>query len=152
MSDLPADVLGRMMGVFRGMAGLPGGVCFECGSDGPLHFHHVVPVVLGGKHTVPLCEACHGKVHGRGMVGHQRLILSGLAEARRKGRKLGRPAGTGDSPVALLRKHGDIVRLLRDGHSIRHAATISGKAPGTVQRVKALVAACSARGVFNSES
>lgn len=79
-------------------------------------------------------------------------IMSGLAEARRKGRKLGRPAGTGDSPAALLRKHGDIVRLLREGQSIRHAAAISGKGISTVQRVKALVTAGYARGVFNSES
>jgi hypothetical protein len=35
------------------------GHCFECGN--PAHFkHHVIPLALGGKQTVPLCAACHG--------------------------------------------------------------------------------------------
>lgn len=38
--------------------------CFECGAHA-LHQHHVIPRSLGGTQTVPLCEACHGKVHGK---------------------------------------------------------------------------------------
>ena len=38
-------------------------------------------------------------------------IMSGLAEARRKGVKLGRRAGTGDTPAAFLAKHKDVVKL-----------------------------------------
>ena len=38
--------------------------CFECGALST-HDHHVVPHSRGGTATVPLCEACHGKVHGR---------------------------------------------------------------------------------------
>jgi 5-methylcytosine-specific restriction endonuclease McrA len=38
--------------------------CFECGAPAA-HQHHVVPRSLGGTKTVPLCEGCHGKVHGR---------------------------------------------------------------------------------------
>lgn len=64
-------------------------------------------------------------------------INSGLAEARRKGVKLGRPKGSTLDRESLLRKHSDIVRLLKDDHSIRHAAKISGKGISTVQRVKA---------------
>lgn len=37
--------------------------CFECGAPAK-HNHHVVPQSLGGKKTVPLCEACHPKAHG----------------------------------------------------------------------------------------
>src|SRR6476646_4960959 len=40
-------------------------------------------------------------------------IKSGLAEARRKGVKLGRPAGTTLSADAFIQKHKDIVRQLR---------------------------------------
>lgn len=68
-------------------------------------------------------------------------INSGLAEARRKGRKLGRPVGTGLETAELLAKHKDIIRLLRDGHSVRNTAKITGKGASTVQRIKAALAA-----------
>jgi DNA invertase Pin-like site-specific DNA recombinase len=67
-------------------------------------------------------------------------IRSGLEEARRKGRKLGRPEG-GESPAELLNRHRDIVRLLNAGLSIRHTAKIAGKGVPTVQRVKEAMAA-----------
>jgi DNA invertase Pin-like site-specific DNA recombinase len=64
-------------------------------------------------------------------------INSGLAEARRQGVKLGRPAGTGLGSVDLLAKHRDIVRHLQAGQSVRNTAKITGKGGSTVQRVKA---------------
>lgn len=64
-------------------------------------------------------------------------IKSGLQEARRKGRRLGRPEGSGHSQRELLAKHGDIRRRLREGQSIRNTAKITGKGVSTVQRVKA---------------
>lgn len=63
-------------------------------------------------------------------------INSGLAEARRKGRTLGRPKGSAMDGAELLAKHPDVVRQLRAGQSIRNAAKITGKAKGTVERVK----------------
>lgn len=66
-------------------------------------------------------------------------IASGLAEARRRGQKLGRPVGTTTAPAELLQKHKDIVRLLKAGQSVRNAATIAGKGVSTVQRIKGLV-------------
>lgn len=66
-------------------------------------------------------------------------IKSGLDEARRRGQRLGRPAGSGMSADVRLGKHKDIVKLLREGHSVRNAAAITGRAPGTVQRVRALL-------------
>lgn len=68
-------------------------------------------------------------------------INSGLAEARRKGVKLGRPEGTGLDAADLLAKHKDIVRALKGGQSVRNAAKITGKGVSTVQRVKAALAA-----------
>lgn len=68
-------------------------------------------------------------------------IKSGLAEARRKGSKLGRPAGSGLERAALLAKHKDIVRQLKEGQSVRNTAKIVGKGMSTVQRVKAAMAA-----------
>ena len=40
-------------------------ICFECGANSNIHQHHVVPKTLGGKKTIPLCGACHGKVHNK---------------------------------------------------------------------------------------
>jgi DNA invertase Pin-like site-specific DNA recombinase len=67
-------------------------------------------------------------------------IKSGLQEARRKGRKLGRPAGTTNTTKEFLAKHADIVRRLKEGHSVRNTAKITGKGGSTVQRVKAALA------------
>ena len=63
-------------------------------------------------------------------------IISGLQEAKRKGVKLGRRPGTKIPPQDLVKKHGDVVRLLRDGQSIRHAAKIAGHSVSTIQRIK----------------
>jgi len=64
-------------------------------------------------------------------------IRSGLSEARRKGRTLGRPKGSTIAPEDLLAKHQDVVKLLRAGKtSIRQVAAITGKSKGTVERVK----------------
>ena len=65
-------------------------------------------------------------------------INSGLAEARKKGVKLGRPVGTKIGTCDLLKKHQDIVKLLKNGHSVRHTTRITGKGFSTVQRVKAV--------------
>ncbi len=67
-------------------------------------------------------------------------IKSGLDEARRKGKPLGRKPGSGLEPAALLAKHKDIARHLRDGQSVRNTAKITGKGVSTVQRVKAALA------------
>ena len=70
----------------------------------------------------------------RGEVENLRMrVLSGLAEARRKGIKLGRPFGTTQD---LIKKHPDIVRNLKNGQSVRNTAKITGKGFATVQRVK----------------
>jgi DNA invertase Pin-like site-specific DNA recombinase len=63
-------------------------------------------------------------------------IMSGLAQARMKGVRLGRRPGTKLPPQDLLKKHPDIARQLRDGQSVRNAAKITGKGASTVQRVK----------------
>jgi hypothetical protein len=73
---------------------------------------------------------------------HVRLrerINSGLAEARRKGVKLGRPERATLDRETLLQKHREIVRLLKDGQSVRSAAKISDKGISTVQRMAAQI-------------
>ena len=68
-------------------------------------------------------------------------IMSGLDEAKRKGKTLGRPVGTGASTDEFLRKHADIRRRLGKGLSIRETAAATGKGVSTVQRVKAALGA-----------
>jgi DNA invertase Pin-like site-specific DNA recombinase len=68
-------------------------------------------------------------------------ILSGLEQAKRKGVRLGRPRGSRVTPADFLKKHADVVRLLKNGQSVRNAAKISGKGASTVQRVKLAVPA-----------
>ena len=65
--------------------------CFECG--GPQEeMHHVIPKIRGGERTIPLCSSCHGKIHGiTGREGHSKLTKEGLARARARGVKLGKP-------------------------------------------------------------
>ena len=63
-------------------------------------------------------------------------IRSGMDEAKRKGKHLGRPKGSVLSLPAMLETHRDVVRLLKAGQSVRHTAKISGKAASTVSRVK----------------
>jgi len=66
-------------------------------------------------------------------------IASGLAEARRQGKKLGRPPGRRLTSAKILQKHRDVVRLLKGGQSIRNAAKLADKGVSTVQRVRALL-------------
>lgn len=61
---------------------------------------------------------------------------SGLEEARRKGKVLGRPVGSTISTAELIAKHPDIAKLLKAGQSIRHCAAITGKSKGTVSAVR----------------
>ncbi len=63
--------------------------CGNC-DDQAVHFHHVVPKVLGGSdrpgNLIPLCEACHGLVHDRTFLNHKALQMAGIAKAKRLGR------------------------------------------------------------------
>ena len=66
-------------------------------------------------------------------------IASGLAEARRNGKQLGRPLGSVITAAEFLRKHRDVVRLLKAGQSIRNTAKLADKGISTVQRVCAVI-------------
>jgi DNA invertase Pin-like site-specific DNA recombinase len=63
-------------------------------------------------------------------------INSGLDEARRKGKKLGRPHGSKTSDEDLIEKHKHVARQLRKGKSIRDIAAICNVGSATVQKVK----------------
>ena len=79
-------------------------------------------------------------------------VRSGLAEARRKGVRLGRPKGTALDHAAFVAKHKDIIRQLRAGQSVRNAAKIVGKGVSTVQRVKRALSKIDNRSLIPSRS
>ena len=60
------------------------------------------------------------------------MIKSGLRVAVSKGKRLGRPHGKQN----LLPKYPKIVKLLREGYSVRNTARLVDKYPSIVQRVK----------------
>lgn len=63
--------------------------CFECEMESDcLHNHHVVPRSLGGTKTVPLCEKCHGLVHGR-RLNTSELTRAALQKRIKEGKKVG---------------------------------------------------------------
>jgi DNA invertase Pin-like site-specific DNA recombinase len=66
-------------------------------------------------------------------------INSGLDEARRKGKRLGRPKGTIMQPEQLLNQYPGIVKDLKSGLSIRKTAAFRQVSVDTVQRVKAVL-------------
>lgn len=63
----------------------------------------------------------------------RQMIKSGLRNAVANGKTLGRPEGTTED---LLSKYPKVVKLLRNGTSIRNTALLSQKAKSLVQRVK----------------
>jgi DNA invertase Pin-like site-specific DNA recombinase len=62
--------------------------------------------------------------------------LSGLEEAKRKGKKLGRPAGSQMDAQQLLQEYAGVVKDLKNGLSIRKTAAFRKISVDTVQRVK----------------
>jgi len=62
-------------------------------------------------------------------------ILSGIEEARRKGKKLRRPNGTKEEKAAFLKKYPLITRNLRLGISICKTSKICDVSINTVRKV-----------------
>ncbi|MFD2247289.1 recombinase family protein [Pontibacter ruber] len=60
-------------------------------------------------------------------------VKSGLTEAKRKGKVLGRPAG---SKKDICKQHPKVMKYLKAGQSIRETAKLAGVGVSTVQRVK----------------
>ena len=63
-------------------------------------------------------------------------ILSGMEEARQKGKHLGRPDGSNEDKEDFLKKYPSVARNLRLGISVRKTAKICDTAINTVRKVK----------------
>jgi hypothetical protein len=54
--------------------------CLECEADTD-HMHHLIPKVHDGETVVPVCNACHGKVHDINFTNHAELTKAGMEKA-----------------------------------------------------------------------
>jgi DNA invertase Pin-like site-specific DNA recombinase len=61
--------------------------------------------------------------------------MSGMARAKREGKRFGRPTGTTKSKEDLLSEYKPVVRTLREGISLRKTAKIHGISVNTVRKV-----------------
>jgi len=69
----------------------------------------------------------------------QERLNSGRAKYIRGGGKLGRKEGSLKDNTQLLKEHADIAKFLRQGQSVRNTMKLTGKASGTIQKVKQIM-------------
>lgn len=114
----------------------------ECGVSLYWHAQSIETIMANGKRNpaAGIMLALLAEIARNEVETMRERVVSGLAEARRKGVTLGRPTGTTLAREDFLRKHADIVRLVKNGQSVRNMAKITGKGGSTVQRVKAALA------------
>tara|TARA_R100000808_G_C2143491_1_gene151263 strand:+ start:780 stop:1439 length:660 start_codon:yes stop_codon:yes gene_type:complete len=65
-------------------------------------------------------------------------VISGIAEAKKRGVKFGRPKGK-ETSKAFIKKHRDIVKLLEANNTMRYIRDHTGKSMGTIQKVRDLL-------------
>ena len=66
-------------------------------------------------------------------------IKSGYENFRKNGGKVGRKEGYKKDEDTLLNEHKDIVKLLKQGYSVRKTMKLTDKSSGTVQKIKRLI-------------
>lgn len=66
-------------------------------------------------------------------------IKSGYDSFRKNGGKVGRKEGFKKDAETLLTEHKDIVKLLKQGYSVRKTMKLTDKSSGTVQKVRKLI-------------
>lgn len=66
-------------------------------------------------------------------------MKSGYDSYRKRGGKVGRKDGFRKNTSQLMEEHKDVVKLLRQGYSIRKTMKLTDKSSGTVQKMKRLI-------------
>jgi DNA invertase Pin-like site-specific DNA recombinase len=73
-------------------------------------------------------------------VNIQQRLSSGYQKFRAEGGKVGRKSGTPESKDDFLKKHNDVVKLLKKNTSIRNISKLTEKSTKTIQKVKNIIA------------
>jgi len=82
-------------------------ICFECEQPSTQN-HHVLPVILGGTKTIPLCDKCHNLIH-YGIdkkFTHSDLVKAGIKRVQKEGKHFGKKQEIDISKVLELKKTG----------------------------------------------
>ncbi len=66
-------------------------------------------------------------------------IKSGYESYRKNGGKVGRKEGFKKDTETLLTQHKDVVKLLKQGYSVRKTMKLTDKSSGTIQKIKKLI-------------
>lgn len=66
-------------------------------------------------------------------------IKSGYERYRKNGGKVGRKEGFKKDTETLLTQHKDVVKLLKQGYSVRKTMKLTDKSSGTIQKIKKLI-------------
>lgn len=107
--------------------------CFECGKPAK-HEHHVVPKTLGGTKTIPLCEECHSKVHGKDL--HiSRLQLAAVKNAIIKFKDEGKQWGGGGWNRTTNEICDQIRELRASGKKLKEISSVVGISVTTIGRI-----------------
>ena len=66
-------------------------------------------------------------------------IKSGYESFRKNGGKVGRKEGLKKDNETLLTEHKDVVKLLKQGYSVRKTMKLTDKSSGTIQKIKKII-------------
>ena len=66
-------------------------------------------------------------------------IKSGYESYRKNGGKVGRKEGFKKDTETLLAEHKDVVKLLKQGYSVRKTMKLTDKSSGTIQKIKKII-------------
>lgn len=66
-------------------------------------------------------------------------VKSGMAEAKRKGKTIGRPKNSTKDKNVILKEYKHVIKYLNDGQTVRNTATLAKVGISTVMRVKKLL-------------
>lgn len=122
-------------------------ICLECGTAATENAH-LIPRSRGGTATVPLCGACHGRMHGMSRAQDiGTLTREGLARARVAGVKLGRPRTLDNATVQRIQDahgSGQSLRTIAAGLNDDQVPTAQGGAKWHASTVRAVLASAGA--------
>lgn len=131
-------------------------LCFECGSDKNIHYHHVVPKSKGGTQMIPLCANHHSIVHNfkglkkiKSKKGNKPYYAPGSGEwnvLQKEGikrtqqlypeRYSGRKRRSSEGTLKFLEKHSEAVKYLEMGMKCVEISKLCNVSLNTLTKIK----------------